>query len=105
MPDYHPGLDIKSYDRDPSLAGAELVRAIEVKGIGHPWQGRAAVQITPRQFREGVRSSLSQDHDSWWVYVVEKTDAGFHVCRIHNPIARTSGFVLRAMDWRISSEV
>ena len=90
-----PGWDIRSIDPE-----TQQVRLIEVKGRGRPWDGDETVELSRAQIRKAFEAE-----DSWYLYVVEKTDEGRHrVLPIANPVRLASKWILCGESWRMVAE-
>ncbi len=63
------GWDIRSTD-----PRTKAVRLIEVKGRGRPWDEDEVVELTRAQIGKAFETAEKQATDSWYLYVVEKTD-------------------------------
>ncbi len=99
------GYDIDSYDKPLDDAERKLVRRIEVKGRGRPWEDDETVLLSDRQFRDALTRradgvTLADDFD-YWLYVVERREDGaLHVIPIKNPALRAAKFEFRGGTWR-----
>jgi hypothetical protein len=103
--DCEAGHDIDSFQRIQGLR-RHLVRRIEVKGKGSPWNGDEIVELSDRQFFDAVENKveddviLSQDFD-YWLYIVEESgDGKFNVLPIRNPAKRSAHYEFRGGTWR-----
>jgi hypothetical protein len=105
------GHDIDSFHREEGNPNRKLLRRIEVKGKGVPWEGDEIVEQSDRQYRDawdcvlepGV--SLAEDCD-YWLYVVEDDGTGkLNVLPIRNPAKRAAHYEFRAGTWRHIAEV
>ena len=89
------GWDIRSTDPE-----TQQVRLIEVKGRGRPWDGDEVVELSGAQIRKAFEAG-----DSWYLYVVEKTDVGQHrVLAIANPVRLAGKWILCGESWRMMAE-
>ena len=89
------GWDIRSTNPE-----TQQVRLIEVKGRGRPWDGDEVVELSGAQIRKAFETG-----DSWYLYVVEKTDDGRHrVLPIENPVRLACKWILCGESWRMVSE-
>ena len=89
------GWDIRSTDPE-----TQHVRLIEVKGRGRPWDGDEVVELSGAQIRKAFETG-----DSWYLYVVEKTDEGCHqVLPIANPVRLAGKWILCGESWRMVAE-
>ena len=99
-----PGYDIDSFDRPLDDPERLLIRRIEVKGHGCPWEDDDIVALSDRQFIEAFNKNANgtptgEDFD-YWLYVVERLETGLHVLPIRNPSRRAAKFEFRAGTWR-----
>ena len=54
---------------------------------------------------QGARGRSAGREDSWYLYVVEKTDEGHHrVLSIKNPVRLASKWILCGESWRMVAE-
>ena len=89
------GWDIRSTDPE-----TQAVRLIEVKGRGRPWDGGEVVELSGAQMRKAFEA-----RDSWYLYVVEKTDEGcYQVLPIENPVRLAGKWILCGESWRMVAE-
>lgn len=89
---HQTGWDIRSTDLETGQ-----VRLIEVKGKGCPWDGDEVVELSRAQIREAFETE-----DSWYLYVVEKTDEGhYQVLPIENPARLAGKWMLCGDSWRM----
>ena len=94
------GWDIRS--TDPKT---KAVRLIEVKGKGRPWDEDEVVELSRAQIRKAFEVTDAQTTDSWYLYVVEKTDDGGHqVLPIANPVHLAAKWILSGKSWRMVAE-
>ncbi len=92
---HQAGWDIRS--TDPKT---QEVRLIEVKGRGRPWNGDEVVELSGAQIRKAFETE-----NSWYLYVVEKTDEGRHrVLPIENPVRLAGKWILCGESWRMVAE-
>jgi hypothetical protein len=105
------GHDIDSFDCDEGNLDRQLLRRIEVKGKGVPWEGDEIVEQSDRQYRDAWQCaiepemSLADDCD-YWLYVVEDDGTGkLNVLPIRNPAKRAAHYEFRAGTWRHVAEV
>jgi hypothetical protein len=105
------GHDIDSFDRAEGNLARKLLRRIEVKGKGVPWQEDEIVEQSDRQYRDAWQCaiepgiSLADDCD-YWLYVVEDDGTGkLNVLPIRNPAKRAAHYEFRAGTWRHIAEV
>jgi hypothetical protein len=99
-----PGYDIDSFDRPLDDPDKLLVRRIEVKGHGSPWDGNLTVALSNRQFIDAYLGkadgiAIGEDFD-YWLYVVERQANGLQVLPIRNPSRRAAKFEFRGGTWR-----
>ena len=94
------GWDIRSTD-----PRTKAVRLIEVKGRGRPWDEDEVVELTRAQIGKAFETAEKQATDSWYLYVVEKTDDdGYQVLPIGNPIQTAAKWILPGNAWRMAAE-
>ena len=94
------GWDIRSTD-----PRTKAVRLIEVKGRGRPWDEDEVVELTRAQIGKAFETAEKQATDSWYLYVVEKTDDdGYQVLPIGNPIQTAAKWILPGKSWRMAAE-
>jgi hypothetical protein len=104
-----PGYDIDSFDKELDDPTKLPARRIEVKGQGCDWTDDQTVEVSNRQFRDALagktdHAHLADDFD-YWLYVVERHDAGgLQVLPIWNPARRAAKFEFRAATWRALAE-
>ncbi len=74
-----PGYDIDSFDRPLDDPERLLVRRIEVKGHGCPWEDNDIVALSDRQFIDAFNKNANGvptgDDFDYWLYVVERREA------------------------------
>lgn len=108
--DDEPGHDVDSFVQEEGSLRRKLIRRIEVKGKGVPWEEAEIVELSDRQFgdargkcvEDGI--DLSDEFD-YWLYVVEKlADGAFRVLPIRNPTARSAHYEFRGATWRHMAE-
>jgi hypothetical protein len=103
-----PGYDIDSFDRPLDDPDKLLVRRIEVKGHGCPWDGNLTVALSNRQFIDaylGRADGIATGEDfDYWLYVVERQENGLHVLPIRNPSRRAAKFEFRGGTWRSQAQ-
>ena len=93
------GWDIHSLD--PKTG--EIVRLIEVKGKGRPWDGDEVVELSRAQVRKAFAASADGTPE-WYLYVVEKTDDGYYqVLPVANPV-HAAKWILCGGSWRVMAE-
>ena len=92
------GWDIRSVD-----SKTRAVRLIEVKGKGCPWIGDEVVELSRAQVRKAFEASLDQT-TAWYLYVVEKTDDGYQVLPVGNPVCMATKWILSGESWRVVAE-
>ena len=94
------GWDIRSTD-----PRTKEVRLIEVKGRGRPWEEDEVVELTRAQVGKAFETADKQATDSWYLYVVEKTDdGGYQVLPIANPVRAAAKWILLGKAWRMVAE-
>ncbi len=94
------GWDIRSTD-----PRTKAVRLIEVKGRGRPWDEEEVVELTRAQIGKAFETAEKQGTDSWYLYVVEKTDDdGYQVLPIRNPTQTAGKWILPGKSWRMVAE-
>ena len=93
---HQTGWDIRS--ADPKTG--KIVRLIEVKGKGRPWDGDEVVELSRAQIREAFAASADGTPE-WYLYVVEKTDDGHHVLPVANPVRVAAKWILCGGSWRV----
>ncbi len=92
---HQSGWDIRSIDRE-----TEEVRLIEVKGKGCPWENNEVVELSVAQIRKAFETT-----ESWYLYVVEKTqEGGYQVLPIRNPARAATKWMLCGKSWRMVAE-
>ena len=108
--DEEPGHDIDSYVREKSSFKSKLVRRIEVKGKGVPWESDEIVELSDRQFNDAHGTyvedgiTLADDFD-YWLYVVEELpDGDFNVLPIRNPAQQSAHYEFRGGTWKHMAE-
>lgn len=105
------GHDIDSFDSVEGNLNRKLVRRIEVKGKGVPWQGEEIVEQSDRQYRDAWHREIEPEtpvaHDcDYWLYVVEDDGIGkLNVLPIRNPAQQAAHYEFRAGTWRHIAEV
>lgn len=93
------GWDIRSTD-----PRTKAVRLIEVKGKGRLWDEDEVVELTRAQIGKAFATD-KQATDSWYLYVVEKTDdGGYQVLPISNPVRVAAKWILLGKAWRMVAE-
>ena len=71
-----------------------------MKGRGRPWDGDEVVELSGAQIRKAFEAE-----DSWYLYVVEKTNEGNHrVLPIENPVQLAGKWILCGDPWRVLAE-
>ena len=86
------GWDIRSVDPK-----TKEVRLIEVKGRGRRWDDGEVVELSSAQIRKAFEAT-----DSWYLYVVEKTNEGYYqVLPIANPVHGSAKWILCGQSWRM----
>ena len=89
------GWDIRSIDPK-----THEVRLIEVKGRGRPWDDAEVVELSGAQAHKAFEAT-----ESWYLYVVEKTDEGsYQVLPIANPVRVAVKWILCGESWRMVAE-
>ena len=89
------GWDIRSIDPE-----THEVRLIEIKGRGRPWDDAEVVELSRAQIRKAFEAT-----ESWYLYVVEKTDEGrYQVLPIENPACIATKWILCGESWRLVAE-
>ncbi len=97
---HQTGWDIRSIDPK-----TKAVRLIEVKGRGCRWDDDQVVEVSRAQIRKAFETTDQQTADSWYLYVVEKTDDGsYHVLPIANPVDAAAKWILEGKSWRMVAE-
>ena len=92
---HQAGWDLRSTDPE-----TQQVRYIEVKGRGRLWDRDEVVELSGAQIRQAFETG-----DSWYLYVVEKTNEGRHrVLPIKNPVLLAGKWILCGESWRLVSE-
>ena len=91
---HQSGWDIRSTDPE-----TQEVRLIEVKGRGRPWDDVEVVELSRAQIRKAFEAT-----ESWYLYVVEKTDEGYQVLPIANPVRVAAKWILCGESWRMVAE-
>ena len=92
---HQSGWDIRSIDLK-----TQEVRLIEVKGRGCPWDDVEIVELSGAQIRKAFEAT-----ESWYLYVVEKTDDGcYQVLPIANPVRVAAKWILCGESWRMVAE-
>ena len=92
---HQSGWDIRSIDPE-----TQEVRLIEVKGKGRPWDDVEVVELSGAQVRKAFEAT-----ESWYLYVVEKTDEGcYQVLPIANPVRIAAKWILCGESWRMVAE-
>ena len=92
---YQSGWDIRSIDPK-----TQEIRLIEVKGKGCPWDDAEVVELSGAQIRKALEAK-----ESWYLYVVEKTDEGsYQVLPIANPVRVAAKWILCGESWRMVAE-
>ena len=92
------GWDIRSVD-----SKTKAVRLIEVKGKGCRWIGDEVVELSRAQVHKAFEASLDQT-TAWYLYVVEKTDDGYRVLPVGNPVRMATKWILSGESWRVAAE-
>ena len=95
---HQTGWDIRSIDRQ---TGA--IRLIEVKGKGYPWVNDEVVELSRAQVRKAFEASVD-GKEHWYLYVVEKTDDGYQVLPVENPVLVADKWILCGKSWRMAAE-
>ncbi len=91
-----PGWDIRSTDPETGK-----IWLIEVKGKGRRWDGDEVVELSRAQMRKAFEAT----EESWYLYVVEKTDGrAYQVLPIENPVEIAAKWVLCGESWRMIAE-
>ncbi len=94
---HQQGWDLRSIDPE---TGA--VRLIEVKGRGRSWDGDEVVELSRAQVHKAFEMSDGQAADSWYLYVVERTENGsYEVLPIENPVHTAGKWILCGGPWRM----
>ena len=76
-----------------------------MKGKGRPWDEDEVVELTRAQISKAFEVADRQATDSWYLYVVEKTDDGdYQVLPIGNPIQTAAKWILPGKSWRMVAE-
>lgn len=88
------GWDIRS--KDPATG---RVRLIEVKGKGCRWDDDEAVEPSLAQIRTAFEVSI-EGTEAWYLYVVEKTNDGYRVLPVANPVRDAAKWLLCGKSWR-----
>ena len=96
---HQTGWDVRSIDPQ-----TEEIRLIEVKGKGCPWVGDEVVELSSAQVRKAFEVS-TDGTESWYLYVVEKTDGGYQVLPVENPVGGAAKWILRGESWRMLATV
>ena len=96
---HQTGWDVRSVDPK-----TEEVRLIEVKGKGCPWVDDEVVELSRAQVHKAFQASIGGTED-WYLYVVEKTDGGYQVLPVENPVRGAGKWILRGESWRTVAEV
>ena len=96
---HQTGWDVRSIDPQ-----TEEIRLIEVKGKGCPWVGDEVVELSGAQVRKAFEVSTNGT-ESWYLYVVEKTDDGYQVLPVENPVGGAAKWILRGESWRMVATV
>ena len=92
---HQSGWDIRSIDPE-----TQEVRLIEVKGRGRTWEDVEVVELSHAQIQKAFEAK-----DSWYLYVVEKTDEGcYQVLPIENPVRVAAKWILCGESWRMVAE-
>ena len=91
---HQSGWDIRSTDPE-----TQEVRLIEVKGRGRPWDDVEVVELSRAQIRKAFEAT-----ESWYLYVIEKTDEGYQVLPIANPVRVAAKWILCGESWRMVAE-
>ena len=92
---HQSGWDIRSIDPK-----TQEVRLIEVKGRGRPWDDTEVVELSSAQIRKAFEAK-----ESWYLYVVEKTDEDcYQVLPIENPVRGSAKWILCGESWRMVAE-
>lgn len=108
--DDEPGHDIDSFFREKGSFQSKLLRRIEVKGKGVPWDEDEIVELSDRQFKDAQALFVEKEvplHDDfdYWLYVVEeRPDGDFHVLPIRNPAQRSAHYEFRGGTWKHMAE-
>lgn len=100
---------------DPSQTGWDLrsidpktgtKRLIEVKGKGCPWEKDEVVELSRAQVHKAFETLDGRTaSDSWYLYVVERTEDGrFRVLPIENPVRVAGTWILSGESWREIAE-
>ena len=95
---YQTGWDVRS--TDPQTGE---IRLIEVKGKGCPWVDDEVVELSRAQVRKAFEASAGRTED-WYLYVVEKTDDGYQVLPVENPVHAAAKWILCGRSWRVMAE-
>ena len=83
----------------------KAVRLVEVKGKGRPWDEDEVVELSRAQISKAFETTDEQTADSWYLYVVEKTDdGGYQVLPIANPVHVAAKWILCGESWRMVAE-
>ena len=94
---HQKGWDLRSVDPE---TGA--IRLIEVKGRGRSWDGDEVVELSRAQVHKAFEMSDGQAADSWYLYVVERTEDGsYEVLPIENPVHIAGKWILCGGPWRM----
>ena len=94
---HQTGWDIRSVDPQTGK-----IRLIEVKGKGCPWVDDEVVELSRAQVRKAFKASVGLTED-WYLYVVEKTDDGYQVLPVANPV-HAAKWILCGRSWRVMAE-
>ena len=95
---YQTGWDVRSVDPQTGE-----IRLIEVKGKGCPWVDDEVVELSRAQVRKAFEASVGRTED-WYLYVVEKTDDGYRVLPVANPVRIAAKWMLCGEPWRMVAE-
>ena len=79
------------------------IRLIEVKGKGCPWVDNEVVELSRAQVRKAFAAS-ADGKSEWYLYVVEKTDEGYQVLPVPNPVRVAAKWILCGGSWRMVAE-
>ena len=81
------------------------MRLIEVKGKGCPWIENEVVELSRAQIRKAFDALSGQGTNTWYLYVVERTDDGvYQVLPIANPVHLATKWILGGKSWRMIAE-
>lgn len=89
------GYDLESWSAPVGTPGRTLLRRVEIKGRGRPWQGAEIVALSAPQFRQA-----QADGDRYWLYVIAPGADGRPVLHaLRDPAGRCRRHELRAVRW------